>query len=200
MVMLAGCGAGGDTDRKPAAKPVTTLKAAHVKATLPDKASLPGWRQAGPRSVDATGSLCEVAAGDACESVIATGSVNFTRGAQRTDKWLRFSFTVYSCRTEGAAQRLYKALTDDDSRPEGTRDPRLGDESSVSSDLLGGAYPVAYIHDRVRVGSTVLWTYAMGSEKAVTSERAEIAAKLQTQRVQEAHKGLEPTASVDVVP
>lgn len=196
--MLAGCGSGGDADTKPAGKPVSVLKARHVKAALPDKASLPGWRQAGPRSVDTTGDMCEVVAGVACESVIATGSVNFTRGAQKTDKWLRFSFTVYSCRTEGAAQRLYKALTADDPRSDGAEGPQLGDESAVSSDLLAGKYPVAYIHDKVRVGSTVLWTYAMGSEKAVTSERAQMAAELQTQRVQQVHEGLEPTASADV--
>lgn len=196
--MLAGCGSGGDADSKPAAKPVSTLKARHVKAALPDKTSLPGWREAGPRSVDTTGDTCEVVAGDACNTVIATGAVNFTRGAQRTDKWLRFSFTVYSCRTAGGAQRLYKALTADDPRSDGAGDPQFGDESAVSSDLLDGEYPVAYIHHKVRVGSTVLWTYAMGSEKAVTSERAEMAAKLQTQRVQQAHKGLEPTAGADV--
>lgn len=189
---------GGDADSKPAAKPVSSLNARHVKAVLPDKASLPGWRQVGSRSVDLTGVLCSDVDGAACESVVATGTANFTRGAQRTDKWLRFSFTVYSCRTEGAAQRLYKALTDDDQHPDGTRDPQLGDESAVSSDLLSGEYPVAYIHDKVRVGSTVLWTYAMGSEKAVTSERAEIAAKLQTERVQQAHEGMAPTASADV--
>ncbi|MFI7367188.1 hypothetical protein ACIBO4_34075 [Streptomyces sp. NPDC050149] len=177
---------------------MSVLKARHVNAVLPDKASLPGWRQVGSRSVDESGSLCEAVAGDACESVIATGAANFTRGPQKTDTWLRFSFTVYSCRTEGAAQRLYKALTDDDPRPDGAGGPQFGDESAVSSDLLDGEYPVAYIHNKVRVGSTVLWTYAMGSEKAVTSERAEMAAKLQTQRVQQAHKGLEPTASADV--
>lgn len=195
--MLAGCGSGGDVDRKPAAKPVGTLKARHVKAALPDKASLPGWKMVGS-DVDVTGFLCEAGARDTCASVIATGVADFTRGPRLTDKWLRFSFTAYSCRTEGDAQRVYKALPDYDPRPDGAKDPQLGDESAASSDFLDGKASIAYFHDKVRVGSTVLWTYAMGSEKAVTSERAEMAAKLLTQRVQQAHKGLVPTASADV--
>ncbi|MFB6680155.1 hypothetical protein ACFCWG_48805 [Streptomyces sp. NPDC056390] len=177
---------------------MSVLKARHVKAVLPDKASLPGWMQIGTRRVDTTVYMCEVVAGDACKSVIATGTANFTRGPQRTDKWLRFSFAVYSCRTEAAAQRLYRALPDYDPRPDGTRAPDLGDESAASSDLPDGKLPVASFHDKVRVGSTVLWTYAMGTEKAVTNERAEMAAELQTKRVQQAHKGLAPTASADV--
>jgi hypothetical protein len=177
---------------------VGTLKARHVKAALPDRGSLPGWEQIGPRRIDTTVYSCKIAGGDACKDVIATGVANFTRGPQRTDKWIRFSFTVYSCRTEAAAQRLYRRLPQYDPRPGGSRALHLGDESVASGQLLNGRHPVAVFHDKVRVGSTVLWTYAMGTEKAVTNERAEMAAKLQTERVQQAHDGLTPTASADV--
>ncbi|RVU21426.1 hypothetical protein EOT10_25755 [Streptomyces antnestii] len=197
-VLLAGCGSGGGADGMPTARPVGTLKARHVKAALPDKEALPGWRQIGSRQIDTHGYLCQVVAGDACNDVIATGTANFTRGAQRTTKWLRFSFTVYSCRTVSAAQLLYEAMPDYDKRADGAKTPALGDESAASSSLLNGEHPVSIYHDKVRIGTTVLWTFAMGTEEAVTSERAELAAKLQVERVQQAHLGLKPSAHADV--
>ncbi|MFE6802781.1 hypothetical protein [Streptomyces sp. NPDC057681] len=196
-VLLAGCGSGGAVG-KPAARPVGTLKARHVKAALPDKKALPGWTQIGPRRVDTSGYMCQVVAGDACDDVIATGTANFTRGPQGTTKWLRFSFAVYSCRTVSAAQRLYETMPDYDKRADGAKIPALGDESAASSHLQNGEHPVTYYHDKVRIGTTVLWTFAMGIEEAVTSERAELAAKLQVERVQQAHQGLKPSAHTNV--
>lgn len=195
-LLLVGCGSSGSSpESEPTGKPVATLKARQVKAALPDKASLSGWRQVGSRLVDTDTYMCQIVAKEACGGVVATGSANFTRGAQRTKKWIRFSFSVYSCRTEKDAERLYKKLPSYDRR---TVRASLGDESVASGQLLDGTHPTAVMHDKVRVGRTVLWTSAMGSPKAVTSERAEMAATLQTDRVEQARKGLKPTAAADV--
>lgn len=196
-LLLTGCG--GAAEGTTAAKPIATLKARHVKAALPDKAALPGWTQVGKGLVDTDSYLCRVVARDACKGVTATGTTNFVRGAKRTDKWLRFSFNVYSCRTDDDARRLYKKLPAYDARPDTKKIPPLGDESTASATVLGNAQQsVSVFHDKVRVGTTVAWTYAMGSKKAVTTERAEMAAELQTDRVRQAHDGLKPTASVKV--
>ncbi|MFI5661304.1 hypothetical protein [Streptomyces sp. NPDC051684] len=104
-------------------------------------------------------------------------------------------FRVYSCRTEKDAERLYKRLPSYDRRTAGAS---LGDESVASGQVLDGTRPTTVFHDKVRVGSTVLWTFAMGSAKAVTNERAEQAATQQTDRVEQARKGLKPTATADV--
>lgn len=196
--VLAGCDSDGGADSESAARPVGTLKARHVKAALPDKEALPGWTQIGPRRIDTSGYMCKVVVSDACNDVIATGTANFTRGPQRTTKWLRFSFSVYSCRTVSAAQRLYETMPAYDRRADGAKIPALGDESAAYSHLQKGEHSVAYYHDKIRVGTTVLWTYAMGAEEAVTSERAELAAKLQVERVQQARQGFKPSARADV--
>ncbi|MEB8342867.1 hypothetical protein [Streptomyces endophyticus] len=198
VLLLGGCGSGSGSGSEPAAKPVDTLQARQAKTALPDKSSLPGWTQVGARRVDTDVYMCQVVAGDACKGVVATGTANFVRGPKRTDKWLRYSFNVYSCRTEDHARRMYEALPDYAARPGSKKISSLGDESAASSDVLKGEHPLVSFHDKVRVGRTVIWTYAMGTEKAVTGERAEMAAKLQADRVQQAHRGLKPTAHVDV--
>ncbi|WP_158684961.1 hypothetical protein [Streptomyces sp. LaPpAH-108] len=195
-LLLADCGQ--NTEGSAAAKPVATLKARHLKAALPNKAALPGWTQVGSGRVETDTYTCEIAGGDACNDVVATGTANFIRGKRATDKWLRFSFNVYSCRTVDGAKQLYKTLPDYTARPDNKKVRSLGDESAASSDVLKGPHTIVFFHDKVRVGTTVMWTYARGSDKSVTTERAEMAAELQTKRVQQAHKGVKPTASVNV--
>ncbi|MFJ8822370.1 hypothetical protein ACIREE_11360 [Streptomyces sp. NPDC102467] len=197
-MLLAGCGSGQDAQDKPAAKPVSMLKARDVKAALADKASLPGWTQAN-RIVDTSIYTCKILIEDnTCSDTTASGTANFVRGPQMTTKWVRFSFNVYSFHKVSSARRLYDALPVYDPLPAGTKMPSLGDASSASSQVLNGAHKTAYIHSRVRVGNTVVWTYVTGAPKAVTGERAEMAAKLQVARVQQAYKGLKPTGRVDV--
>ncbi|WP_428950782.1 hypothetical protein [Streptomyces sp. cg35] len=180
---------------------MTTLQKRDVKAVLPDAAALPGWRHIGRSRVETDPYTCMIwTRKDPCRDVLVTGSANFTRGPQRTTRWLRFSFFVFSCRTTSAAHHLYSKLPDYRPLPAEAKRPKLGDESAASRNLLNGEHPTAEIYNKIRVGHTVVLTFAAGLEKAVTAERAEKAARLQTERVLQAHHGFKPTAQATRVP
>ncbi|MGY0020167.1 hypothetical protein ACVHNB_14425 [Streptomyces sp. YJ-C3] len=142
-----------------------------MKAVLPDAAALPGWRHIGRSRAETDPYTCMIwTRKDPCRDVLVTGSANFTRGPQRTTRWLRFSFFVFSCRTTSAAHHLYSKLPDYRPLPAEAKRPKLGDESAASRNLLNGEHPTAEIYNKIRVGHTVVLTFAAGLEKAVTAE------------------------------